>query len=289
MTILRNLVAAAAIAVATAALVPAAPAGATPPVAPTVLLPNVQVAEGASGTAQFLVNVALSAPNPFDHQVTLGVYDFSSTPLPGGGGATYGTATPGSDYVAFDPFHLVFRPGQQVATFPIRIKGDRVVEGDEEIDVRFGDTVLTVGDNDIDLVLVDDDATGSTLTKKPLVNLPNQVVPEADSGCFPFKVSVLLDRPAPVAGTIDAYDFTTTPLPGGGGATYGTATPGTDYQGFGTVRLPFSQGARASTLTVRLCGDTAVEADEEVDVRFAGTTAFAVGDNDIDLVLGNED
>ena len=45
-------------------------------------------------------------------------------PVPGGGGSTYGTATPGVDYVAFGTFDLTFQPGQQVARFKVKIKGD---------------------------------------------------------------------------------------------------------------------------------------------------------------------
>ena len=81
-----------AVAVAVTAFGPPAQASV---VAPTILLPNMTVAEGDSGTAAFTVNVGLTAPNPFDHAVTLEVVDYTSIPLPGGGG-TYGNATPGT-------------------------------------------------------------------------------------------------------------------------------------------------------------------------------------------------
>ena len=279
------------LALAAALTVPAAMLGTTAPSQaaapnPTVLLPNMTVTEGDAGTAAFIVNVGLSAPNPLDHPVTVDAVDFSAVPLPGGGG-TYGTATPGTDYEAFGSRTLTFQPGQQVARFKIVLKGDRLAEGHEEIDVRFDNTVLTVGDNDIDLVIANDDT--ATDTKRPLLLLPNQTVPEPDSGCFAYQVSTLLDRPATQASTVNAVDFTSVPLPAPLVGTYGTATPGSDYTAFGTRALAFAKGARAATLPVTICGDAVHEGSEEIDVRFDNTQTLAVQDNDIDLVLSDND
>lgn len=266
-----------------AATLTAGTARATTP--PTLLLPNMVITEGNAGKAPFVVNVGLSAPNPFDHAVTVEVVDFTAIPLPDGTG-TYGTATPGQDYVAFAPFRLTFQPGQQVARFAIRLKGDGVPEGNEEIDVRFDDTVFTVGDNDIDLVIADDD-TSPVRQPKPALLLPNQVMPEPTTGCFAYQVSVLLDRPATVPSTVDAVDFSAVPLPPPATGTYGTATPGVDYVGFGTRTLNFAKGSRSSRLPITICGDTTPEGSEEIDVRFDNTTTIAIGDNDIDLVLAD--
>ena len=254
---------------------------------PTLLLPNMVVSEGDAGRAAYVVNVGLSAPNPLDRPVSVEVVDYSAAPLPGGGG-TYGTATPGQDYVAFAPFLLTFRPGQQVARFTVRLKGDRAPEAAEEIDVRFDDTELTLGDNDIDLVIGDDD-TSPTSPKRPLLLLPNQVMPEPDAGCFAYRVSVLLDRPAHRRSRIDAVDFTGVPLPPPATGTYGTATAGVDYATFPTRTLPFSPGSRSARLPVTICGDTDPESSEEIDVRFDNSRRIAVGDNDIDLVLSDND
>ena len=131
-----------------------------------------------------------------------------------------------------------------MARFKIVLKGDRSAEGHEEIDVRFDNTVLTVGDNDIDLVIANDDTASDT--KRPLLLLPNQTMPEPDSGCFAYQVSTLLDRPATQASTVNAVDFTSVPLPAPLVGTYGTATPGSDYTAFGTRTLAFAKGARAS-------------------------------------------
>jgi hypothetical protein len=283
-TLTRALMTAAALTLPAAALGATAPAHAV--ANPTLLLPNVTVTEGDSGQATFIVNVGLSAPNPLSHAVTVDAVDFSAVPIPGGVG-TYGTATAGSDYVAFGTRTLTFQPGQQVARLKIVLKGDRTVEGNEEIDVRFANTELTVGDNDIDLVIGNDDAT--TDTKKPLLLLPNQTMPEPDAGCFAYQVSTMLDRPATAASTVNAVDFTTVPLPAPLVGTYGTATPGSDYTAFGVTTLHFARGARVANLPVTICGDTAAEGSEEIDVRFDNTTTLAVADNDIDLILSDND
>jgi len=276
-----------AVALGTSAL--AVPSQAEPaqaePVAPTVLLPNITVPEGDHGPAAFTVNVGLSAPNPFDHPVQLGVVDYSAIPLPGGG--TYGTATPGSDYVAFPQFHLVFQPGQQVARFTVKIKGDRRVERNEEIDVRFDDTEFVVGDNDIDLVIGNDD--GGKKPRKPLLLPPNQTMPEPDSGCFAYRVTVPVSRPVQRRSTVSAEDFTSVPVPAPGTGNYGTASPGVDYLAFGSRTLTYRTGSRVANLPVTICGDTVDEIDEEIDVRFDNTTKIAIGDNDIDLFLADND
>ena len=255
-------------------------------VAPTILLPNMTFVEGDAGTAGLTVNVGLTAPNPFTHTVRLHVIDFSAVPVPGGVG-TYGTATPGSDYVAFPAFYLYFKPGQQSARFTIKTKGDITVEPSEEIDVRFDDTEFTVGDNDIDLFLANDDGAGTSAT--PVLLPPNQAIAEPDTGCFPYYVTIPLSRPVTVASTVDAVDYTAVPLPAPLVGTYGDATPGLDYKTFTAPTLRYAVGSRTANVKVSICGDTAVEPNEQIDIRFDNTTTIAIFDNDIDLFINNND
>lgn len=221
----RLLAAASVLAIAAGATALCAPAQAAV-VAPTILLPNMTVAEGDAGTAAFTVNVGLTAPNPFDHTVHAEVVDFTSIPLPGGGG-TYGRKTPGTDYVPFPSFCLMFKPGQQVARFTVKIKGDTTIEPDEQIDVRFDDTEFNVGDNDIDLWIGNDDSAGAK-PSQPLLLPPNQTMPEPDTGCFPYNVTIPVNKPVKTRSTVDAVDFTSVPLPAPLVGTYGDATPNND-------------------------------------------------------------
>ena len=281
----RLLAATAALAIAAGVTALCSPAQAAV-VAPTILLPNMTVAEGDSGTAAFTVNVGLTAPNPFDHAVTLEVVDYTSVPLPGGG--TYGDATPGVDYVPFGTFNLTFQPGQQVARFTVKIKGDTTIEPDEQIDVRFDNTEFNVGDNDIDLWIANDD-NGTAKPSKPLLLPPNQTMPEPDTGCFAYNVTIPVNKPVKARSTVDAVDFTSIPLPAPLVGTYGDATPGVDYQTFPTKTLTYAKGSRVSVLPITICGDTTVEPNEQIDVRFDNTTTIAVSDNDIDFFLSNND
>lgn len=254
---------------------------------PLLLLPNMAIAEGDAGDGEFIVNVSLSRPNNLGHTVTVDAVDFTGMSLPDGSG-TYGSATPGEDYEPFGSVQLSFAPGEQVARFAVKIHGDTVVEGDEEIDVRFVSTEFDVADNDIDLILTNDDGDVEP-SETPVLRLPNQSVLEPDKGCYVYQVSVMLSQPANLASSIVATDFTTVPLPDGSG-TYGSATPGSDYKAFDDRRLKFRAGTRSAILPVKVCGDNAVEGDEEIDVRFVSSIgAIDVQDNDIDLILDNDD
>jgi hypothetical protein len=120
-----------------------------------VLMPNAQLTEGDTGCAPYEVDVHLTRPAPAGGSVIVG--DFTTRPVPGTN-RTYGTATPGSDYLPFSSFVLSFAAGSNVASFPIHVCGDTVQEIDEEIDVRISGPVgVEIADNDLDLVLRNDD------------------------------------------------------------------------------------------------------------------------------------
>jgi hypothetical protein len=121
----------------------------------TVLMPNAAITEADAGCAPYEVTVHLTEPAPAPASVIVG--DFTARPVPGTN-RTYGTATPGVDYLAFGSFTLPFAAGANAATFPIHLCGDTVTEIDEEIDVRVsGANGVRIADNDLDLVLRNDD------------------------------------------------------------------------------------------------------------------------------------
>jgi chitinase len=123
-----------------------------------LLLPNAELTEPDAGCPPYEVTLHLTRPAAQAASVAVG--DYSTVPVPGSNPPrTYGTATPGSDYVAFAPFRLHFPAGSNRATFAIRVCGDTVPEGDEEIDVRVSAPAgLELVDNDLDLILRRDDA-----------------------------------------------------------------------------------------------------------------------------------
>jgi chitinase len=266
------------LALAAALTLTAAPSAAA--ASPEVHLPNLRVGEADAVTAAPLtINVALDRPNPYSVPVSVIVHDFTTRP-------GYGTATPGADYAPIPQFRLYWAPGQQIATFPVTLLGDTVDEPEENINIRIsGPSGVTIRDNDIDIVLRDNDPNpllGST------VLMPNAQLTEADTGCAPYEVTVHLTEPAAAPASAIVGDFTARPVPGTT-RTYGTATPGVDYLAFPQFTLHFAAGANAATFPIHLCGDTAPEIDEEIDVRVSGPRGLNIADNDLDLVLRNDD
>jgi len=264
-----------------AAAVPSAHAA--PPLEPQLV--NLRIAEAdAPNASALIVNVALDRPNPFPFPVSVGVGDYTHIVVRGSSPPrTYGTATAGSDYKAITPFRLEWAPGQQVARFAVSLYGDTVDEPDENINIRISgpSAGIDIGDNDIDIVVADNDPLGTTNPfAMPLVQFPNAQLSEPDAGCLPYLVSLHLARPAPYEGSVVVRDYT---------LTHGSATPGVDYVTFAPFRLYFPAGANSARFPVQVCGDTDLEADEEIDIRAAAPAGVQLVDNDLDLVLRNND
>jgi hypothetical protein len=272
------------------ALVPAANAHA----APVVGLPNLQITEGDAGSAPLMVNLALDRPNPYSQPVSVIVGDYTPIVVRGSNPPrTYGTATPGSDYVPITQFRLEWAPGQQIAQFPVTLLGDTLDEANENINIRISGPAggVQITDNDVDIVLRDNDPLGTTSFLQPrLALLPNARLTEPDTGCADYTVSLQLARPALAPVSVLVADYTTVVVNGSNPPrTYGNATPGVDYVPFAPFRLSFAAGSRASTFPIRICGDTVPEADEEIDVRISAPAGVAIVDNDLDLILRNDD
>ena len=280
---------------ATLAIAGAGPAAAKP-ADPTLILPSVWMSEADSGKAPLYVNIALDRPNPHNRPVSVIAGDFTTRPVPGSNPPrTYGDATPGQDYVAFQSFRLYWAPGQQVVSFPIALLGDTLDEAaEEEIDVRFsGPDGIHIADNDIDVYIRDNDPLGTSLPGSlPVPKLTNSRALEGDAGCAPHQISVHLSRPntSGRAVSVGVYDYTTLPVPGSNPPrNYGDATPGVDYVAFAPFRLSFAPGATAASFPIQLCSDTAVEGDEHINVRIAAPDGVDIADNDLSIYLRNDD
>ena len=253
---------------------------ATPAKDPLVAqLPNVVIAEGERGEAPFVVNVALNRPNPYSHPVSVGVHDYTTVAVTGSNPRrTYGSAAPDRDYRPVAPFRLEWAPGEQVATFPVKLLGDGLDEPDENVNVRIAAPAggVTIRDNDVDIVIGDNDPLGTTGPfTPPRVILPSVEIREPDTGCYPYEMSLQLARPVPSwspEASVGVFDYT--PLPGA------QQRPAADLRRrasrarttspIAPFRLTFAQGESAATFPIEVCGDTRPEGDEEIDVRVAG-------------------
>jgi Calx-beta domain len=256
------------------------------PAPPTVLLPNVSIQENDDGAAPIWVNFALSKPNPYNRPVSVLVSDHTQS---------YGTATPGADYVTFAPFRVTWQPGQRVAKFPVTLLGDTVAEAaDEVIDIRItSPDGVDIADNDADVGIHDNDPHWTTLHgSTPVTLLANNRIFEGDRGCAPVEVSVHLTRKNTGATPISVLVSDYTALTVGGSnppRTFGTATPGVDYVSFAPFRLQFPSGATQASFPITICGDTTVEPEEHINVRITGPQGVDIQDNDLSLYLRADD
>ena len=71
--------------------------------------------------------------------------------------------------------------------------------------------------------------------------------------------------------------------------TYGTATADADYKALAPFRLTWWPGQQFARFAVVLLGDTVDEPDENINIRISGPRGVAIGDNDIDIVLDDND
>ena len=240
------------------------------------------------------MNIALDRPNPHAHPVSVIVGDFTTRPVPGSNPPrTYGTATPGEDYVAFQPFRLYWAPGQRVASFPIALLGDTLDEAaEEEIDVRFsGPDGIRIADNDIDVYLRDNDPLGTTLPGAlPVPKLTNSRALEGDAGCARTGTRSTsrgpTERSRDLGRRLRLHDACRCPAQSA--RNYGDATPGVDYVAFAPFRLSFPPSATAPRSRSRCAGHhgRGRRAHQRAD-RGPGRVDFA--DNDMSIYLRNDD
>jgi len=248
---------------------------------PEVLLPEILLTETDAGRASTTVNVALDRPNPYPFPVAVVVQDKAT-----------GSATSGSDYVPIPSRPVVWWPGQRIASFPVTLLGDDVTEAHETIRLRLTAPIgVSIVDSEMDLVIGNNDPLGMTgPLDPPLISLPNVHIPEGDAGCDDYRVTLLLSRPAPAAGSVGVVDYTSVGVPGANPPrTYGAATPGVDYMSFPEFSLPVPRGATSVSFPVLICGDRQTEGDEEIDIRIVAPVGLDIIDNDLDLILDNED
>ena len=200
---------------------------------PTIVIDDVQQAEGDSGTTNFVFTVTRSGKTS---QPSTIAYTTSS-----------GSATPDdNDYQSISGT-LNFDSGQKMATIPVPVIGDGTEEGDETFFVdlsivnngKFGDS-HGVG------TIVNDD-TGPSL---PALTINDVQLVEGDGGQAALVFTVLRGGDLLSQSWVD---FSTLDGTGKAGDNDYVATAGT---------LFFDQGHSVKTISVDVIGDTVGEGDE---------------------------
>ena len=230
-------------------------------VAPTLLVTPKTVAESAAATSMTVtvttggVTVAQSL-----------AVDFT---------VSGGTATAGTDFATVKDFELTLAAGSSSATgtFTLTPTDDRIVEGDETLNVSIPDTTLSAA-----VTLTDDDSTDLTLTASPAS------VAEGDSA---KTVTVT----AATDGDTFPADRTVTVKVGASGD---GATAITDYAAVRSFDVVLTKGTTSATgsFTLTPKQDTVVEGDETISVTGTstgltvnGTSVKITDDDSTDLTL----
>ncbi|MEA2341863.1 MAG: hypothetical protein QOF63_32 [Thermoanaerobaculia bacterium] len=169
-------------------------------------------------------------------------------------------ATSGLDYGATSGT-LTFADGETSKSFTVPIFDDKLYENSEIFDITLsnptGGAILLAVLATHKVFILDDEP-------KSAISIANVSLPEGNSGTTYARVPVTI---TPQAGFPVTIAFM---------ATYGSATPGEDYQGFGGS-ITFQPGEGTKTIDVPVFGDTKYELDE----TFGITLLSATPENDV--------
>ncbi|KAF1695518.1 hypothetical protein CSC65_07095 [Pseudoxanthomonas daejeonensis] len=208
---------------------------------PALVINDVSIVEGDSGTTNAVFTVTLSPAVGQNVSVNYATANGTAS------GTTDYTPTSGTVTIA---------AGATTGTISVPVRGDTLAEPNETFRVNLSNPVnARLADTQGVGTITDDDTRTATLALAPAT--------VQEDGATGLVYTVTLSRPALAATTVR---FTMA----------GTATSGTDYTAVGTsVVIPV--GATTRTVTVVPIADTTVELDETVLLTLVAGTGYAVG------------
>ncbi len=219
---------------------------------------DASVAEGNTGTKNFVFTVRLS--NPSASAVTVRY------------ATANGTATAGSDYTAVPATTLTFAPRQMSQPVAVVVTGDLLVEPNETFFVNLSaPSGATIADGQGLGTIFNDEGR--------LLRITDVVKGEGNSGVTPFAFTVTLSA------------VSTSPVT----VTYATANgsavaPG-DYAASVPTVLTFAPGQTSRVITVNVVGEAAAEANETFVVNLStavGATIFDLDLRGVGTILNDE-
>jgi urease beta subunit len=223
---------------------------------PTIAINDVTKLEGNSGETTFDFTVTLSA-------AAAGTVTVDYTTIPG-------TATAGTDYETASGT-VTFNAGETSKTVTITVLGDTAIEEAETFTVALSNAVGgTIADNVGLGTISNDDSVLPTLT----INDPT--VAEGDSGFVDLIYTVTLSTASATDVTVDYATAA------------GTATAATDFESK-TGTLTIAAGQTTGTITVRIIGDEADEANETVLVNLTNATGATIIDAEGTGTINDDD
>ncbi|MGH2724794.1 MAG: Calx-beta domain-containing protein [Actinomycetota bacterium] len=215
---------------------------------PSLSISDAQVVEGPAQTStKATFTVSLSAASA--ETVTV---DFATQPV---------TATEGVDYRGTSGTKT-FSAGTTTQTIDVQVRGDNIVEPDEQFNVVLSNAVgATIADGTGVGTIINDDGGG----EGPALSISDAQVFEGNSGTtiMTFTVTLSPSSTGPVSVRFTTVD--------------GTAVAGSDYaQTRG--KLSFSAGETEKTVSVSVSGDTTPEPDETFFVELSGASGATIAD-----------
>ena len=222
---------------------------------PSIVIDDVSLAEGDSGTTNANFTVALSAPS--GRNVTVKYATANST------------AVQPSDYTTTTGT-LTFTPGQVAMTVPVPVVGDTTDEIDEAFFVNLSaQTNSTIADNRGVGTIVNDDTP-------PSLSINDASRTEGNSGTANLTFTATLSAASGKTVTV------------GYATADGTATAPADYTS-STGTLTFTPGVLTRTFNVPIVGDTLDEDDETFLVNLSGPVNATIADGQgVGTILDND-
>ncbi len=208
---------------------------------------DVSVAEGDSGATDATFTVSLT--EAFDQTVTVQC------------ATENGLATAPADYSALPTTTLTFLPGETTQPVKVKVVGDTLDEANEGFKVNLS--------NPVNAVLADSQGRATILDDDPIPTLAitDVTVTETNSGTVDADFAISLSA---ASGRTATVTYKTAG---------GTATAGSDYGAHPSTVLTFAAGDTSKTVTVKVSGDTADEANETFKVVLQSASFAAIVDN----------
>ena len=225
---------------------------------PNVLVSDVTVTEGNSGTKNAVFTITLDAASDESTPVTYSTAN--------------GTATAGSDYTAISPTVVTFAPGETTKTVTVTVSGDTTYETNETLflNVTASTTVALITDGQGLGTITNDDLA-------PSIGIADAVLTEGNSGTSILTFTLTQNAISEVTSSVEVSTAN------------GTAEVGSDYVGTFNQVVTFNPGETVKTVSITLNGDTLFENNETFFLNLAVPVNATISDNQALGTITNDD
>jgi subtilisin family serine protease len=225
---------------------------------PSLSIDDISVTEGNDGTASARFTIRLSAKPTRAVSVTYAT-----------AAASKNSATVGIDYSEKKGI-LQFGVGETVKTVTVAVRGDKIDEQDEGLQLKLTAPVnATIADSSGSCTIVDDDAAPSFSIKSDRVVEGNQG--DAKPAVLPFTVTL-----SKASGRVVKVEVRTVP------GAFLPATANSDFVALKLTTISFAPGEVTKTISVVVKGDALNEEKETVGLELRKPTNATLGDKAID-------